>query len=49
METNKELQEALKVLEENRKERLEQFQKELIILCQKYGVDLSSQIIFKVS
>lgn len=48
METNIELQEAIKVIEQNRKDRLEEFQKELILLCQKYGIEISSQVFFKI-
>jgi hypothetical protein len=39
------LQEAAQLLQENRNQREQQFQKELAALCHKYGVNLSSQIL----
>ena len=39
------LQEAAELLQENRKKREQAFQQELVELCHKYGVNLSSQIL----
>ena len=39
------LQEAAKLLQQNKIEREKQFQIELAELCQKYGINISTQII----
>ena len=48
MEENKileeQLQNAIKVLEENKKKRMEEFSIELQELCKKFNVEISSQI-----
>lgn len=47
MEKSKEqlLQEAIELMQQNKIEREKQFQIELSELCQKYGVNISTQII----
>lgn len=44
---NLNLEQAIKVLEKDKEERLQKFNEELIALCQKYNISLTTQIILK--
>lgn len=44
-DSQQKLQEAAELLQENKRQREQAFQQELVELCHKYGVNLSSQIL----